>query len=254
MGWLAEGVLSSLLAILLAVASGNFIYWIVGRRKIQHFFNLGRAGVVVYTANLTIKQFGSTGVDGRERSYAGPAVPEADLKAAVAIEEFMARMHPRLHQVSGPLASLRFQWSDVQVKVDLSPADARDAVEDTATLITIGSPAYNSVSGLVEAAFVGHGQFVDETSAIRVESLGPFVGTDYAMIQRRVHPVTGQRAFYVAGSSAAGTQGAALYLLREWSTLRERHGDDRPFTVVVKLPSGNQAATQVVCEWPTQRT
>jgi|ERR1700677_2008928 hypothetical protein len=52
-------------------------------------------------------------------------------------------------------------------------------------------------------------------------------------VQRRIHPVTQQGAFYFAGSSAPGTQTAASYLIREWSRLRKSYGDDQLFTEVL---------------------
>ena len=245
--------MSSIVAIALAIGIGNVIYWASGRRKIKRFFNLGSGGVVVYTSRLEVGEGGSSGVDRQRRSYEGAAMPEYELRAVTDIEDFIGKMRPQLHQVSGPLSFLRFQWSDVHVQVELAPADIRD-VNRSATLFVIGSPAYNVVSALVESDFEGIGAFSTDFREMLLPDKEPLDGTQFAMVQRRIHPVSGQRAFYAAGFSVAGTEAASGYVIREWSRLFKAHGHDLPFTVVLELPQGEPVGMKVFYEAPMKRS
>ena len=121
MRWLWEGVASSLVAIVVALLAGNLIYWVTGRRKVKAFFHLGAGGIVIYTSRLNIPKGGSVGVDGQPRSYAGPAMPEYEIRAVNDIENFLGRLHPRLNLINGPLSFLQFQCYDFHVRVELGP-------------------------------------------------------------------------------------------------------------------------------------
>jgi hypothetical protein len=134
------------LAILLAV--GGVAYRTTQRRRLLSFFQCRRERrVVLYLSNLSLDRGASKDARGTPRAFAGSAVPSYELDlVAPAYRLFLAPV-PGLEGQKGFLALLALK--DLEVHVAPSPLDPT-AIDETGTLVAIGSTAYNVVSGLAD--------------------------------------------------------------------------------------------------------
>jgi hypothetical protein len=210
-----SNVVASVIVVVLGFITVKAWYWYT-RGRLHRFFGTRTVRrVVIYPSRLWVPRGGSLGVDGARRRFEGVTIPNYE---AEIIREFGALFadNPVIRWSGDAL----LRWSDIDVVVKVSPA-SKDDIEPSATLITIGSPGYNVVSETVEQEWASPVRFISDNSAMVVRKDGsPIRGI--GVVQRVVHPATGQVAFYVAGPSEAGTEAAALRLTRDWKPLRKR--------------------------------
>jgi hypothetical protein len=227
------GILSNLIALVIVAVLGGVSYWLFLRRVLV-FFGLPRKGirrVLIYTSRLDVPLGASRGIDGSLRSFRGTSVPGYETRIVEQFADFFTRgsHHNRL-----------LHWADIEVKSLASPASKADIWRE-GTLITIGSPGYNIVSGAAEDDFNAPVRFTNDNSELATRD-GDRVGGTYAGVaMRTVRPTTGQVVFYLAGPSERGTTAAVNYLLSEWRALAKRqrewrglrrHLKDQFYTVV----------------------
>jgi hypothetical protein len=133
---------------LFALISWGYLYLSHHKRLLQ-FFGIDKSHrIVIYPSNLRVKQFGAIGVDGKERSYVGSAGAYKEILVANSFRELFNHIIPSLSENPGILSKLLI--SDVQVQITLSPLKEED-IEKSTSIITLGTPAYNLVSGYVES-------------------------------------------------------------------------------------------------------
>ena len=176
---------------------------------------------------------------------AGP-VPSHE-RCPTATGERRSALAPATNQLSGRLSRLRMHWSDVTVSKRLSPSRV-DLLEEEATIFATGSPAYTLASSVIESAFTGIGGFTADFSSIFIPGQELFPSPTPAIVQRRIHPKTGQCAFYAAGFSTLGTSAAGRYLFTHWKSLFKTYGSSEPFTVVLEVRGESPGRPAVVFE------
>jgi hypothetical protein len=103
-----------------------------------------------------VKPFGAIGIDGKERSYKGSAGAFKEIQAANRFRDIFNYFLPSLADDPGILSKLLI--SDLQVQILPSPQEEGE-VEKFASVITLGTPAYNAVSGYVESKIHSKGHF-----------------------------------------------------------------------------------------------
>jgi hypothetical protein len=240
--WLLEDIAGNLATVVILVLGGSLLYRLTRRHQASRFFHAKSNGVLVYTSRLFVPKFSSTGVNGEKRSYEGPAIPGYEGPLTAEIEAFFASLTPSMrHLVGGRLASLSIRWGDIGVRTDLSPERSQE-VNTSDTLFIIGSPAYNLAAGTVELDFNPFARFDAKGGPIYLRGSTQLDDRASCIVERSVHPRTGQRAFVVAGFATEGTAGAARYLLNNWHSLYKRYGADAPFCVALRMtgPSFDQ--------------
>lgn len=131
---------------------------------------------------------------------------------------------------AGPGVLSRLLVSNVQVKLLPSPLESplsEEQIERSSSFITLGSPAYNSVSALVESVLHPQACFsiTEDGSAILVEGIPPITDQTYGFVERIVDYKKERCIFYIAGLKALGTAGAANFLIEEWWRLRQKPGN-----------------------------
>ena len=151
MTWLGilEDIVGSVLYTVILVLAGIVLVRMTHRVRLLRFFGVtqGRR-IVVYLSNLGIVEGGALGLDDRRRSYQGHAVPFLEVLVAGRFRDLFNYPIPSLSD--GPSTFGRLLLSDVQVDLLHSPLRIRD-VEQTSPFISLGGPAYNSASALIEA-------------------------------------------------------------------------------------------------------
>lgn len=241
-GEFAFGILVNVVSALLIFGVAWAALYLSRHRRIVEFFGARDRGITLYTSTLNVKQFGSTDERGTSRSFSGPAIPRAEARTIAEFERMLSTY------AFGRLAVLRWlRIAGVGYRSESAPATV-DLVDRDRTLLTLGSPGYNTASELVEQDFEPLGRF-DPDSGHVVVADAPATTVLSGMLLRAVHPTTGQVAFYAAGPSELATVEAAKYLLDNWMTLRKDYGPARPFCVVVEA-SPNGGST-VIYRTPT---
>jgi hypothetical protein len=214
------------------------------RARLLAFFGIKeRKRLVLYLSNVNV--LGSSGVDGRPRSFLEPAIPVTEVALVPLFQRLFNVIVPGLTDQPGLLKWLLV--SDVTVDVQAAPSHA-SAVENTATLIAVGSPAYNGASLKVEQTFHPLTRFNTEYSGFSLDPAHPTTDLRCSFVQRAYDPASGQIAFYVAGMSSLGTAGAAYFLAHRWSYLEKKYKSAKAFCVVLRIAEGNPRVHEILFE------
>lgn len=213
-GGVGANIVANIATALLIVLAARAWFWGT-RRRLYALFGLtkDRPRIVIYTSRLFVTEGGSLGPDSTPRRFVGEAIPNYEAELIKDFGAFFA---------SSPVirwsGAAWLRWADVEVVVQVSPASAAD-MDRSATLITIGSPGYNTVTEAVEQ-WGAPVQFAADNGLLRLPD-GTQLNVNAGVLQRVVHPSTGQVAFYAAGPTAPGTSAAAQALIRDWKQLRK---------------------------------
>ena len=197
----------------------------------------------VYISHLRIQAGGALDASGTAHSYQGGVVTQLEAEMGNVIKSlFMAT-------VPGP--TVQPPWAKallfVSADVEVLPAPLQpQGIDQQGTVIALGSPGYNVVSGHIETACASAVRFVQGNSAIRLPG-------DLTIQNRRQSVVvrlqSGDRYwFYAAGLSEAGTAAAAFYLAKHWRRLDRVYRKSPSFYVVVELSGTDFRNTRVIAE------
>jgi hypothetical protein len=141
-------LLSDLIFSILVFIFWYFIFLISKRNKLMKFFNIENSKkLTIYTSNLIVEKFGSSGLDKIRYSYQGTAIPYEESKAAAELIGLFNYFLPSQIEKSTFLSKVLI--SDVDVKVFPSPIK-ENIFEQYATKISLGLPPYNLVSRMIE--------------------------------------------------------------------------------------------------------
>jgi hypothetical protein len=238
-----QGVASSYIAVAIAFIVGMPIYRITRRRRLLRFFGCtSNHRIRLYLSNLDIALGGARDPSGQIRTFHGSAAPGHELPFIPALYQLFLAPVPGLSTQPGWWRALAMR--DVDINVSPSPRSAQ-AIDDSATLITVGSVGYNTVSAEVEKNFKPSVQLLPEGAAISPDKVR-YEGIDYAILAKCRHPSRKQWAFYAAGPTRIGTTSAFQYLIQNWSALRKEFGDQTPFSVVIRVIDDDSSRLEVV--------
>jgi hypothetical protein len=223
----ARDVLVNLLSAVLVFVVVWGALFVSRRRRLVDFFHVRGRGITLYSSTLHVSRGGSMDSRGVSRAFAGRAIPEEEAWVLADIERTLSTY------AFGGLPILRhLRFVDVDYRTETSPASTV-AVDRNRTLLTIGSPGYNTTSEFVEAEFNPLGHFHASNGGIVCRG-GPTTTVMSGMLLRARHPATGQIAFYAAGPSEAATVAAARYLIDHWTVLAKRYPGTQSFLIVVE--------------------
>lgn len=235
------GVFVNVLSAALVLVAGWVLLAATKRRHLIEFFAL-KDGITLYTSSLNVHQGGAADWQGVTRSYRGGAIP---VDEAVLIGEFEREI--------SAFSSFRVlkivRVNDIPVRSGGSPLEP-NRVDRIRTIMSLGSPGYNTASHIIQTEFEPLGRFAPDLHSViapgapAIEGLDPTVVSTRGIAVRARHPTTGQIAFYAAGPSVIATLASARLLLEHWQRLRKEYPGTTPFCLVVQAhhETGNYSA------------
>ncbi|NMC60799.1 MAG: hypothetical protein GYA51_15655 [Candidatus Methanofastidiosa archaeon] len=127
------------------------LYILIKRNKLLLFFGVKKnKKISIYISHLFIKRGGSNGLDDISYSFNGSAIPYEESKAANDLKNVFNYFLPSQMGTSSIINKILI--SDINVNVLASPRNKKQ-INQATSFITIGLPAYNSVSKYVEDNF-----------------------------------------------------------------------------------------------------
>jgi hypothetical protein len=237
------GIVANFFFALVTLAGGMFV---LSRRRdaMRRFWGASNVlSIRVYLSHLRIAQGGALDPIGASRSFSGAVVTQLEAEAAGILRNlFLARV-PGAELQHAWIKSLLFVAADVQTLP--SPLDAGE-IDSTSTVITLGSPAYNVVSG--HAQVESPVQLINDNTAIQLPGGMRLTDTRQSVIVRR--QIGGKYWFYAAGLSEAGTAAAARYLATSWRRLNRIYSKSQSFYVAIEMEGTDPEVSRVIAEAP----
>jgi hypothetical protein len=251
------GCLGGIVAFLLSWLAG-FLWARSERGKLQRFFKVSaEQRLVVYLSSIQISlleredQYGkkhrascTTGPDGQRRTYTGKTVVFGELEMASIFRDIFSSPFPYVGE--RPSFLRKILMADMVVQIEPSPGKY-DEIDQSASIITLGSPGYNKVSEFVEQKLSSEARFIEENSAIKIGNAQPEDRLNFSFIEKVVD--TQRSVFYAAGMTETGTKGAAYFLATRWSELR-RNENERGFVVLLDVDKTNYKNAKIVSTMP----
>ena len=231
-----ESILTGFVANLVFLIFMAFVGWslfaITHRKSLYSFFNVTSSRrLIIYLSNLQVVRGGAIGVDARPRSYQGITVTFFEYSVSEALRRMF--YYP-IQTITGQPGLLRKLFiSDIQIEIKASPLSEAE-IDGTASIVSLGSPAYNVVSGYIEQNLHSYCRFQNDFRQMILDNAPPISDTTQAFIERLVDTDNNRSVFYVAGLSEIGTVGAMQFLTFEWKRLYKKYRD-RPFSIMVKF-------------------
>ena len=252
---LGSDVLANILAVVLIGIGG----WIVSfplrlpfvyckRRQLFQFFGIKKDSpkFIVYLSTVFVQTGGSVDFKGIPRTFAGPAVPAAELSTI----EPIARLFndPLLDSLPTPIRAwlgnkVHLSFQNISPVFLSSPQD-RNQVEQ-GNIITVGGQYYNSAGDLYTTTCnpILRMEQVGQAMVIRVKrgprqgdifQLRPGQADDLAIVEKLSDSTTKSTVFIAAGLGVVGTMGAVHFLVENWEKLR-RDFDTKPFAICLRF-------------------
>ena len=127
------------------------------RKKLLKFFGIDKSRrIIIYLSKLNVLSGGSVGIDNNPRSFQGKAIANEETKVASQLQSLFNYFLPSWGEKPGILSKLLI--TDIDVQILISPATTQE-IEQSATFIALGSPAYNAASGCIDAHQDSLGKF-----------------------------------------------------------------------------------------------
>lgn len=147
---IGTNLLSDLIFSILVFGFFFVIFLLTKRRKLLKFFGIEKSKkLTIFTSNLIVEKYGSSGNDRVRYSFQGTAIPNEESKAATQLQNLFNYFLPSQAEKPGFLSKLLI--SDVDVKVYPSPVE-ENMVEQNVSIISLGFPPYNSISRFIETS------------------------------------------------------------------------------------------------------
>lgn len=240
-----QNIASDLLTVLLLVAVGGFWYLLSRRRRLLLFFGCSRTRkITLYLSNLEIVRGGALDPEGRPRGYVGSSTPGYELPFIAAAYRLFLSPVPGLSSQPGRWKYIALR--DVHLSVSPAPVSTLD-INSNATIITVGSIGYNTVSRVVEEHF-GTSTRLDPAGRLTCSDGTVYAGRGYALVEKCYNSQRKQWAFYVAGAARNETTGAFEYLVQNWARLRRDFGDSA-FSIIIRIIDNDPSRCEVVRWW-----
>jgi hypothetical protein len=242
---LGVNLLANFLFLIIILMLSGFIYFFSGRRALLQFFGAPKGGrVIIYLSHLRLLPGGSVGVAGKQMSAQGTMVSYGEVEAARELQE--AFRHPLPFFESPPEFLRNVFVADADVKVEVSPLGS-NPVDAEASFVSLGSPAYNTASAIVQGKSSSRAGFENaERVGIKIAGVAPFYQLDYGFIQRIYLPDENRVMIYAAGLSEFATVNAARYLARNWRKLHKEHKGRDSFVILIQFDPANTLNPVVV--------
>lgn len=218
------------------------------RRKLFEFFGVtkDRPQIRVYLSTVFVIRGGSIDFRGTPRTFAGPAVPAAELSTIEPISQlFIDSSLDALPSAFRKWLGDKVHWSfrPITPVFSSSPNNRKEVAQGN--IITIGSQYYNSAGEVYTETcnpilkMIPNGQGM----IIRVEK-GPRTGDvfqprqgqvdDLAIVERLRDNPTRSNVFIAAGLGVIGTMGAVHFIVNNWAKLANDFGIE-PFAICLRF-------------------
>jgi hypothetical protein len=237
------GVVGWLLSIILRLP---FIYR--RRRKLFRFFGItkDRPQILIYLSTVFVIRGGSLDFKGTQRTFAGPAVPAAELSTIEPVSRLFS--DPSL----ASLPSIFRKWLGDKVHwsfrlitplFSASPDDRSQVAQGN--IITVGSQYYNSAGDLytetcnpiLKMTQSSQGMIIQVKKGTRTgDTFQPRQGhaDDLAIVERLRDNPTRSNVFIAAGLGVIGTMGAVHFIVNNWAKLADDFGIE-PFAICLRF-------------------
>jgi hypothetical protein len=237
------GIAGWLLSIILRLP---FIYR--RRRKLFEFFGVtkDRPQILVYLSTVFVIPGGSVDFRGTPRTFAGPAVPAAELSTIEPVTRLFN--DPSLDSLPSTFRKWlgdKVHWSFRPIApVFSSSPDNRNQVKQ-GNIITVGSQYYNSAGDLytetcnpiLKMTPNNQGMVIQVKKGSRTgDVFQPRQGhaDDLAIVERLRDNPTGSNVFIAAGLGVIGTMGAVHFIVNNWAKLASDFGNE-PFAICLRF-------------------
>lgn len=239
-----ENLIAEFIFLAILIIFGLLIYYFTKRRKLLKFFGINKwKKLIIYVANLRVQPGGANDYHNIPRSYQGTAIPYGEMLASNHIKHGFSFLIPALSDSPGILSKLGV--SDIKIEITPSPVFGIP-IEHSCSVISLGSPAYNLVSSLIETNYNSRLRFDPNGLFITVAGQSPITVGDIGIIERVVDNPEKRNFFYVAGLSEFATSRAGFFLIDQWKRLFDLYGSDKSFIVVVRFDLNSLSSWQII--------
>ncbi len=143
-----ENLVADIILVVLAIFAGWLWITLTQRKKLLQFFGVSETKRLnIYLSNLRVMVFGAIGTTGKKMSYEGTSVPYGEMEVAIKIQRLFAFIIPALAEASNAIGKLFL--SDVSAQINVSP-ETISTIDTQATIVALGSPAYNTAALYIE--------------------------------------------------------------------------------------------------------
>jgi len=239
----AAGVTANAAFVALTIGIGTLVL-VLRRRALLRFWGIREVKKIrVYISHLRITQGGALDANGTARTYQGSVVTQ--------LESEMGGQLKGLFSTSVPGRVVQPAWIQalllVSADVEVQPAPGQiEQIAQEGTVVSLGSPGYNVVSGAIETNCNSPVKFVSGNSAIQLPGNLTITNPLQSVVVRLFSG--GRYWFYAAGLSEAGTAAAAHYLAKSWERLDRRYCKSPSFFVVLEVVGGDFRTARVISE------
>lgn len=237
------GVIANVIFVALTIEIGILVV-LCRRRALLRFWGIREVKKIrIYISHLRITPGGALDANGTARSYQGSVVTQ--------LESEMAGLLKSLFFATVPGRAVQPNWINallfVKADVEVQPApDLMPQIDQDGTVVALGSPAYNVVSGAIETNCSSPVKFVQGYAAIELPGKLTITDPRQSVVMRLL---AGDRYwFYAAGLSEAGTAAAAHYLVKSWKRLDRLYRGSPSFFVSLEFSGSDYRNTRIIGE------
>jgi hypothetical protein len=237
------GIVANVLFVVITIGIGIVVLRI-RRRALLRFWGIPDSRKIrVYLSHLRIVQGGALDASGSARSYQGSVVTQMESQMGELLKSLFVAPLPGGAAQPNWIQALLFVGADVEVHP--APLDAAQ-IDQEATVVSLGSPGYNTVSEAIETNCNSPVRFVNGNTAIQLPGNLIITNQWQGVVVRLL---SGDRYwFYAAGLSEAGTAAAAYHLAKSWRHLDRRYRQSPSFYVAVEFAASDYRDARVFSE------
>jgi hypothetical protein len=237
------GIIANFATVALTIGAGAL--FLVGRRRaLLRFWGIADIRKIrIYISHLRIITGGALDAHGTQRSYQGSVVTQLESEMGAVLRGLFFASLPGGVVQPGWVKVLLFINADVIVQP--APGTAA-AIDPEGTVVSLGSPGYNTVSAAIEQNCQSPVRFAPGNTAMQLPgNLTSNNPRQCFVVRLRA----GSRLwFYAAGLSEAGTAAAANYLASAWRRLDRRYRKSPSFFVVLEISGDDFRNSRIIAE------
>jgi hypothetical protein len=237
------GVTANILFLALTIGIGILVVF-RRRRALLRFWGIREVKKLrIYISHLRIMPGGALDASGTPRSYQGSVVTQLESDMAGLLKSLFFATVPGWAVQTNWIKALLFVNADVEV---LPTPHLAQQIDQEGTVVSLGSPGYNLVSGAIERDCSSPVKFIQGNTAIQLPGNLTITDPRQSVVVRLL---AGNRYwFYAAGLSEHGTAAAAHYLANSWKRLDRRYCGSPSFFVALEFFGNDYRNTRIISE------
>lgn len=255
-----SGLGSDVLANVIAGVLVSVLAWIVPllvllpfvffkRRRLFQFFGItkDRPSFIVYFSTVFVVPGGSVDFRGTPRTFAGPAIPAAELHIIEPVAKLLSdRLLSSIPSAIRKWLGNKVHWFFLPVSPTFKGSPQERNQVEQGNILTVGSQYYNSAGDLYTETCnpILRMEQDDQGKMVVRVNRGPRAGgifeqragqpDDLALVEKLHDKATNSTVFIAAGLGVVGTMGAVHFVVENWAKLREDFGT-KPFAVCLRF-------------------